>query len=368
MALLYRNELGVICLKTDKSLADDPIELSLLSHDKKILALSAVKRTANLFELQSPFFSIENACLAAGGQIYLQGLSRASGVNDLEPVSFEPSFFAPHIDFSRSEALPPFNYSAYKRPEKLAVFTHVSNEDFFLKIFIDYYSKMTDRAHIYIVDHGSVYKSRWLQAETGCQVIRIPKGEVDHLNMKRYVEYFQRFLLTQYEWVLQADCDELLVHKEGPAYFRNALLDQYNGCVLQPRVGLNLVQNPKTEGEINADAPITSQRNHYVVAAHYNKPALSSIPTTWGLGFHKNLSEQENVVLDDLYLIHLAYVSLEESARRNRHWKNYALTEGDAQTVYRAHRSESRETVTAHFLELLSPGSVAAPSWLLGQF
>jgi len=298
----------------------------------------------------------------------LRILDPANGAVREELLYFEPSFFAPHLDLSASESFPPYNYAAYERPEKLAVFTHASNEDIFLKTFIDYYSKLTDRQHIYIIDHGSQYRSKWLEAETGCQVIRIPKGKIDHLNIKRYVEYFQRFLLTQYQWVLHVDSDELLVHKQGPAYLRDQLLNSYKDVSLQASIGLNLIQDPRTESELNLDLPITSQRSHYQIAEGYDKPVLSSVPTTWILGFHKNLMDTRNIVVDELCLVHLAFVSLEERVRRNRLWREYTLTEADSTFVNQSVRNDGDDQVKAEMLAMLNKGTIAAPAWLAGQF
>lgn len=368
MATFHRNNRGDILLKVKNMIPESEVEISIISNEKKFIILLVDKRMDQTFQIKSPFFTVENFCLDAIEQIRLQVRDTSNGAFYVEPLLFEPSFFAPHIDFTRSEGLPPFSYATYKRPEKLAVFTHASNEDLFLEIFIKYYSKMIDREHIYIVDHGSAYQPDWLKRETGCQIIRIPKGEVDHVNMKRYVEYFQRFLLTQYEWVLQVDSDELLVHPNGPLYIKDQLLDQHDGCVLQPILGLNLIENPATDVHLNRHVPITFQRRHYAVAEHYNKPILSNIPTTWGLGFHRNLSPQTNVVVQDLYLVHLAHVSIEESARRNNHWNHYNTSNADVETVDQSHRSAEIEKVKAYFLNLLSRGQVEPPAWLHGQF
>lgn len=368
MALIYRNDGGVILIEVSQPISEGSVSLALFRAGVEVIPLKTAVRSANVFALISEQFLVERAALHAKSRLTLRVTDPASGEISEEPLYFEPSFFAPHLDLSSSESFPPYNYAPYEKPEKLAVFTHASNEDIFLKIFIDYYSQLTDREHIYIIDHGSQYRSQWLAAETGCQVVRIPKGKIDHLNIKRYVEYFQRFLMTQYQWVLHVDCDELLVHQHGAAYLRNQLLDSYQNVSLQARVGLNLIQDPRTEAVLNPDLSITSQRSHYQIAEGYDKPVLSSIPTTWILGFHKNLMDTRNVVVDELYLIHLAFVSLEERVRRNRVWRDYALTEADATFVNQSVRNDGEEQVRQELITMLDQGTVATPAWLAGQF
>jgi len=368
MALIYRNDGGVILLEVSQQVPHGSVSLAFFRNEIEVISLKIGFRSANLFALISEQFLVERAAIHAKNGLKLHIVDNASGKIIEEPVHFEPSFFAPHLDLSTSESFPPYNYATYQRPEKLAVFTHASNEDIFLKTFINYYSQLTDRQHIYIIDHGSDYHSQWLSAETGCQVIRIPKGKIDHLNIKRYVEYFQRFLLTQYQWVLHVDSDELLVHKKGPAYLCDELLNQYHDVSLQASIGLNLIQDPRTEKELNLDLPITSQRSHYQVADGYDKPVLSSIPTTWILGFHKNLMDTRNVVVDDLCLVHLAFVSLEERVRRNRLWREYTLTEADSTFVNQSVRNDGTDQVKAELMDMLSKGTIVAPAWLSGQF
>ncbi len=368
MALMYRNDGGVILMRVDQSLPDAPLVTSLVRGGAEVVPLKVAVRSANVFALISEQFLVERAAMHAKNGLTVRITDNVSGAVVEESLYFEPSFFAPHLDLSTSESFPPYNYAPYEKPGKLAVFTHASNEDIFLKTFIDYYSQLTDRQHIYIIDHGSDYRSQWLSAETGCQVIRIPKGKIDHLNIKRYVEYFQRFLLTQYQWVLHVDSDELLVHRKGPAYLRDQLLNEYHDVSLQASVGLNLIQDPRTEKVLDLDLPITSQRSHYQVADGYDKPVLSSLPTTWILGFHKNLMDARNIVVDDLCLIHLAFVSLEERVRRNRLWREYKLSEADSTFVNQSVRNDGTEQVKAELLDMLNKGTIAAPAWLSGQF
>lgn len=368
MALIYRNDGGVILLEISQPIPDRDVSLALCKDGTEIIRLQIAARSGNMFALISEQFLVERGALHALNGLKLRVTDTTDGHSIEEPLYFEPSFFSPHIDLSASESFPPYNYVPYERPGRLAVFTHASNEDIFLKIFIDYYSQLTAPENIFIIDHGSEYRSNWLTVDTGCQVIRIPKGKIDHLNIKRYVEYFQRFLMTQYQWVLHVDCDELLVHKRGVAYLRDQLLDSYHEVSLQASLGLNLIQDPRIELELNLNQSITSQRSHYQIADGYDKPVLSSVPTTWILGFHKSLMDKRNVVVDDLYLVHLAFVSLEERVRRNRAWREYDLTEADATFVNQSVRNNGVNQVRDELIKMVDQGTIETPAWMSGQF
>ena len=74
------------------------------------------------------------------------------------------------------------------------------------------------------IDHGSD-RSPSFALHPGTQIVSIPRGAVDHINISQFCGYFQRFLLSQYRWVIHVDSDELLVHEHGVA----ALLEKLDG-------------------------------------------------------------------------------------------------------------------------------------------
>jgi hypothetical protein len=78
--------------------------------------------------------------------------------------------------------------------------------------------------------------------------------------------------------------------------------------------------------------------------------------------------DARNVVVDDLCLIHLAFVSLEERVRRNRLWREYKLSEADSTFVNQSVRNDGTNQVKAELLDMLSKGTITAPAWLAGQF
>jgi hypothetical protein len=369
VALISRNDADSIILELGCGPEFDQVSLFLFKDGVVFPKLDVALRIGHSFVLRSSSFLIERIALLAKSGLGILVVDDLTNKQLTEKVSFEPSFFIKHLDFSTSETFPPYDYEAYKKPEKLAVFTHASNEDVFLKIFVDYYKKLVDPQHIYIIDHGSDFISEWLsKTNRECQVVRIPKGAVDHLNIKRYVEYFQRFLLTQYQWVLHVDCDELLVHRNGPRYLVDSILDKFQGAEIRPELGLNLVQDPDREQRLDLDQPITQQRRCYQVADGFDKPVLSSVPTTWGLGFHKSLRDSKSHRIENLFLIHLAYASVEERVRRNQSWQSYVSSGADSRFVSQLQRSSSEQLVINELREMLKSQPFDCTGWFDGFF
>ena len=65
-----------------------------------------------------------------------------------------------------------------------------------------------------MIDHGSTPPAVEVLSP-GTQCIRLPRGLTDPANTARFCNHFQRFLLTQYRWVIHVDVDELLVPEDG---------------------------------------------------------------------------------------------------------------------------------------------------------
>nr|WP_321271296.1 glycosyltransferase family 2 protein [uncultured Tolumonas sp.] len=366
MAVLYRTNEDILFLKLDSQLSEQATSIHM-KKDAFYLKLQAIVCISNQIALKDDTFIIERAALFIKNDAEIL-VTQKNGLTIQEKLYFEPSFFLKHIDLSKSESFPPYNYSTYLRSKKIAIFTHASNESIFLDKFIQYYSQFSETQDIYVIIHGHEPNTAEKIKKNNCQSICIPKGNVDHLNIKRYVEYFQRFLLTQYEWVLHVDCDELLVHKNGVDYIKNILLDEHKGKTLQAEFGLNIIHDPDNESELDPSCLFTLQRSKGKYEEAYAKPVLSSIPTTWGLGFHKCLNDLETVIVPDLYLVHLAHISLAEKLRRNKVWMNYNLSKSDSEFVTNQHRQTDNERTKEDLQLMLQTDTIDLPEWIKGQF
>jgi len=306
----------------------------------------------NQILVESNLFSLERSILNSGDKIEFQICYPNSDIFYSEELLLAPSYFKNFIDLSTPEFLPPFHYNRYNKPKRLAILTHVYNEDFFLEIFIKYYSKIAPLIDIYIIDHGSDFIEKKKYFEMGCQIISIPRSYVDHLNIKKYVEYFQRFLLTQYRWVISVDVDELLICKNGIKEFYDFLDQNKLPCIIKPYMGVNLIQHPQKETDLKDIENISMHRSYYKFAQSYDKPVMASAPTTWGLGFHYSLNDSLVETSDLFFLVHLAHISIDEKLTRNIRWNKNKQSEGDAIHVVQR-RLDSRNKIENEHLEML---------------
>lgn len=282
-----------------------------------------------------------------------------------EQILFHHSFFAGVLDVSASPYVPPFLHEAeYTKPAFLAVFTHVYNDGDKLKVWENHYTKLTDPSHLYVIDHGSdVPAEHFLRGSTN--VVRIPRGSVHHVNIARFCEFFQRFLLSQYQWVIHTDSDELIVHRRG----NGALLERLRVSppgIIRPR-GFEIIQNCDSEPPLNHTLPITLQRKHIKYSVSYSKPAIAAIPVSWGPGFHfalnADMAEEE-----DIWMMHFAFADARLTMETNRRWKQSQLSRMDEHYTPQVHRPDTMEGVAELYRRMLEDGSELMPDWMLGAF
>ena len=233
-----------------------------------------------------------------------------------EPMYAEASCYVPYIDFAGAESMGQWGNHEYEKPGGIAVFTRIYNENLFTDLFCRHYIQITDPLNIYLIDHesdgGSVYE---VARKYHCQVIRIPRGHSDESNMRRYCEYFQRFLLTKYKWVIYADVDELLVHEDGLDHFKKLLNDETWQGVYAPENGYEVFHHPDFEPELDYSRPIGQQRNFLHPNKAYAKPVVASDKAFWGPGFHYALNINQRV-MPKLWMIHLAHMSVQNTLNR----------------------------------------------------
>ena len=284
-----------------------------------------------------------------------------------ESLTFHHSFFVPFFDFARNERIPPFRSSDYNKPEFLAVFTHVYNDNDMLTVWENHYSQLTQHRHMYVIDHSSTTSPRE-HLNDATNIVTIPRGDVDHVNIAGFCNYFQRFLLTQYMWVIHVDCDELLIYENGAQAFLSKLAATAPRTIIKPKYAYDVVHDYRSEPPIVNSKPASLQRSILKTCPNYRKPAIASVPTSWEPGFHYAF-EQDAVVEDEsLWMIHLAYADLEKSLEKEKKWKNLPLSTTDMAFVPQTDREETITGIKRKFDRLMEKDGTEMPQWMRGMF
>ncbi|MFT8462516.1 glycosyltransferase family 2 protein [Acetobacter persici] len=182
----------------------------------------------------------------------------------------------------------------------LAVFTMVYNEHRMLPVWAAYYRAQAGAGNIFVLDHGSDS----LPDLPGCEVTPLKRAELDEVDRCAQIQAFQKKLLKKYRTVLFTDCDEFLV--ADPARF--ASLQEYAAHAPAASircVGVDVIAAAQDLPPVQWDHPILVQRPYGAVRVWSCKTLLSSVPLTWGPGFHD--CKEQKMLDTALWMFHLKY-------------------------------------------------------------
>jgi hypothetical protein len=223
--------------------------------------------------------------------------------------------------------------------KRIALFTIIQNEDFFLNIWLEYYKKYFPIEDIYVLNHNSTIESclKILKSakESGVNVIPVHRDfSFDHAWLRTTVENFQRFLLKSYDYVMFVEIDEIVA--PDPSRYKlgihQYILDAFNDSSVNVLrcVGFNVEHTPATEPDMDLNSSVLSQRSKWRRSYIYDKPLISNIPLEWVNGFHWLTTMKTPPVRPDLILIHLHKMDYglckkkhAESAKRK--WSKYDI-------------------------------------------
>lgn len=303
-----------------------------------------------------------------------------SAVLHEELVLFHHSFFMPLVDYAKS--LPPGGGpGGYAKPGLLACFTHAYDDNGMLRFWEAHHARLAGHRNLYVIDHGSTVSPRGvLHPETN--VVPLPRGDTDHANMARFCGHFQRFLLSQYRFVLHTDADELLVHEDGEEALLARLAgdslagDRLTG-IIQPGQAFDILHDMRAasplaspvEGPLKPGELISAQRSVMLPAQGiYKKPVLADIPASWLQGFHLVYEEQSVREEPGLWLMHLQAADFDLLLDKNRRWNAVRQTAQD-QGISPQNRPADPEALRRWFAEMYEDERlVALPERLRGKF
>ncbi len=312
-------------------------------------------------------------CVMANGESPFLAIVQEDGVPILqEKLYADASCFATHLDFAGVASFGQWGEHTYPKPAEIAVFTRIYNDKLFTDLFCNHYSQLTDPIHIYLIDHDSEDGSvQEMAAKHGCQFVRIPRGFSDESNMRQYCEYFQRFLLTKYKWVIYADIDELIIHEDGMNHLKTALINDSWQGVYAPEHGYEVFHHPDAELELDYSKPLASQRNFLHPNKSYAKPTVASEKAFWGPGFHYALNINQKV-MPKLWMIHLAHMSVENTLNRELTRMKQQRSAGDkAANIWQPDLSDinrRRGEIQKEHRDKLTQAHIVMPEWMKSAF
>ena len=366
MPILYKDENHQIYLKFNVNI-DNLTDFHFVDEKLIVKKINFLKIDENTISIENNWFIVDREILNSQDlKIICKNIE--TGAYFYDEIFYDKSYFKHLVDLNKYENYPPYYHETYQKPGGIAVLSLASNDDIFIKIFTDYYKKITDIENIFIIDHGSNFKSEYHNC--GAQFVKIPKGYESELNKVKFIETFQRFLLTKYDWVIKVDLDELIIYKNGPENIKYYLENISTKTIIRPTLGYNLIQNYHIEEDIDLSKPLTHQRKTMIYSSDYCKPSISNIPVNWSIGFHQCFNTNEVMPSDDFIMIHLAFVSINERYRRNQLFYHLNRTENELKIVGagKTDTFDSIDKIKIGLDDMLKDTITVLPDWAIGQF
>ena len=230
---------------------------------------------------------------------------------------------------------------------KVKIFTQVNRCNFFLDIWLNYYSKIIKQEdiHIYYEDMFGQNIKVYLW-NRGCA-----KVNVTYVNTILDLKYFnqvQKELLQESDVLLYADPDEIIFSKDLKKVL-NTFSDSY-----LTTTGFEVIHDYRIEPAFVFGKKLMLQRNYGVHSIEYNKPLILRQPLSWTcIGKHSKDIKMNKV--DGLYLIHLcrfdfnSLLALNKQNKQNYsgNWKAWHHLVSDEQKL--------KEYYKKYFLQKLIP-------------
>lgn len=188
----------------------------------------------------------------------------------------------------------------------------VRNDDFYLRKWVEYYSRQLGKAHLYIYYDGEDQTiapfcegtHAALHPKIGSQVIEAEKGRLRFLS-GRAAELLQE----GYDMVIGVDADEFIVVDPKLGLSLAEYLSRAEIGISLSALGLDFGQKLGEEPDIVEDRPFLSQRHYAQVCTRYTKPSIVAKPCLWGSGFHRVKGHNFHIA-KDLYLFHFGYFDM----------------------------------------------------------
>jgi hypothetical protein len=170
--------------------------------------------------------------------------------------------------------------------------THVRQESFFLKKWIEYYGSIVGRENLHVVLDGDDWTT-----DVDLDAINV-ETVTDGPRRRRRNDQWAASLMSKqanllrkrYDYVIRGDVDEyVVIDPSAGLTWEEAFVELGDeGYVFA--LGIDIVQSAEEGASLDPTRPILSQRKHGFVADRYTKPFVISRWNNWAGGAHRLLN------------------------------------------------------------------------------
>ena len=240
---------------------------------------------------------------------------------------------------------------------KIAAITCAYNEDKFLPIWLDYYTRELGSENLYVVDDGSNVPIHSFFPNA----LRVPRAE--HFSAFRPWQLatgMQNLLFSLgYEVVIFADVDEFIIpcreQYQGLQHFFHE-----NKADVYTTVGLEIPQNLNSESSLDWTKPIFQQRRYCRFSTTYCKSQITRKPWDWVN--HLHLTTVAPPPHPKLFNCHLKLVDFDYACMKLRDNQNHRFVEQEVLHGLNGHwRFTHKQLFDTNYKSFLS--KPVDPSW-----
>lgn len=189
---------------------------------------------------------------------------------------------------------------------RIAALTHVRKDDFFLAMWIEYYSAICGRSNLHVMLDGDDWMPdvdlSGLQVEVlgGRQGLRVRDDARLSVAHTRKLER----LFETYDYVIRGDCDEFVcIDPDSNLTWAEALEETKEHGYIYCN-GIDVVHDTRFESAFGPARKVLEQRRNGVVQKLYFKPNIMSRAVATSSGGHR--ADGPVVVSEHFYMFHLA--------------------------------------------------------------
>lgn len=208
-----------------------------------------------------------------------------------------------------------------------AVVTMVYDDPELLRIWVNYYSKYTDRQNLFVVTHG-----HQPYVPEGCTIVPVHRRPA-YANMDvdrwHFVSEFCSSLTHMFDTVIYNDVDEILA--VDPKIASNPLdyIDTVSDEKVLSAFALEIMHRWTEEHDLDFTRPILNQRKYVRSNFAYCKPCVVRRPVVWVPDGHGIMHQPQLNLIDHLYLFHLKWVDRQfHIDRYERRYRMHGMTQG----------------------------------------
>lgn len=195
----------------------------------------------------------------------------------------------------------------------------VRDDEFFLRKWVDYYSRQLGKENLYIIFDGEDQKIPSFCADLNIElhsrvegnVARADKGRINLIS-DRAADMLER---RKFDMVIGTDVDEFIVVDPRLGKSLPEFLSELPERAAWSPLGIDMGQHLEHESIIDERQPFLAQRRFGWLSSRYTKASIITRPVRWGSGFHRVKGHDFRIVRD-LYLLHFGCIDLERIRQR----------------------------------------------------